>query len=132
MVLDLFSRKVVGWALSDSLATEVVQAALRMAIQRRSPLHGELLLHSDRGCQFTNDAFQMKLKLLGIACSMSRAGCCYDNAVMERFFWSLKHEWTNHQTFETIYDIRLSVFEYIETCYNPVRIHQALEYRSPD
>lgn len=132
VVLDLFSRKVVGWALSDSLATEVVQAALRMAIQIRCPLHGELLLHSDRGCQFTSDAYQRKLKLLGIACSMSRTGCCYDNAVMERFFWSLKHEWTNHQTFETIHDARLSVFKYIETFYNPVRIHQTLEYRSPD
>jgi len=98
VVLDLFSRKVVGWALSHSLATELVSAALRQAVESRRPEGQKLLHHSDRGCQYTSDAYQHILRTLGIQCSMSRTACCYDNAVMERFFWSLKHEWTNHET----------------------------------
>jgi putative transposase len=96
VVLDLFSRKVVGWALGNSLETELVTAALRQAVEARQPDRGQLLHHSDRGCQYTSDAYQWILRTLGINSSMSRTGCCYDNAVMERFFWSLKHEWTNH------------------------------------
>jgi len=94
VVLDLFSRKVVGWELSESLATPLVSSALRNAIEKRKPETSELLLHSDRGCQYTSDEYQSQLKTMNITCSMSRTGCCYDNAVMERFFWSLKHEWT--------------------------------------
>ena len=94
VVLDLFSRKAVGWALGTSLETELVSTALRRAIEARRPAAEELLHHSDRGSQYTSDAYQRILKTLGIQCSMSRTGCCYDNAVMERFFWSLKHEWT--------------------------------------
>jgi putative transposase len=131
-VVDLFSRKVVGWAISTSLATELVSEALRDAIERRRPDCQQLLHHSDRGCQYTSDAYQRTLKLLGIACSMSRRGCCYDNAVMERFFWSLKHEWTNHEQFANLEEARLSVFKYIETFYNPVRLHETLNYLSPD
>lgn len=132
VVLDLFSRKVVGWALSSSLATELVTEALRNAIEARKPQAGKLLHHSDRGCQYTSDAYQSQLKVLGIECSMSRTGCCYDNAVMERFFWSLKHEWTNHQEHATLQDLRLSVFQYIETFYNSQRIHQTLGFVSPN
>lgn len=84
VVLDLFSRKVVGWALSASLETELVATALRRAIEARRPANGTLLHHSDRGCQYTSEAYQRILKTLGIQCSMSRTGCCYDNAVMER------------------------------------------------
>lgn len=131
-VVDLFSRKVVGWSISTSLATELVSDALRSAIERRRPDCKHLLHHSDRGCQYTSDAYQQTLKLLGITCSMSRRGCCYDNAVMERFFWSLKHEWTNHEQFANLEDARLSVFRYIETFYNPVRLHETLAYLSPD
>lgn len=132
VVLDLFSRKAVGWAIGDSLETELVGTALRRAIEARRPHGGQLLHHSDRGCQYTSDAYQRTLKALGIECSMSRTGCCYDNAVMERFFWSLKHEWTKHERFADLEAARLSVFKYVETFYNPVRLHQTLGYQSPD
>jgi putative transposase len=132
VVLDLFSRKVVGWALGDSLATDLVSAALRRAVESRRPVGQHLLHHSDRGCQYTSDAYQQTLRTLGIQCSMSRTGCCYDNAVMERFFWSLKHEWTNHERFHNLEEARLSVFRYIETFYNPQRLHQTLGYLSPN
>ena len=132
-VLDLFSRKIVGWSMSDSLATPLVSEALRMAIESRRPPHlGQLIHHSDRGCQYTSDAYQRTLKTLGITCSMSRTGCCYDNAVMERFFWSLKHEWTKHEEYADLAAARLSVFRYIETFYNSTRLHQTLNYQSPD
>jgi putative transposase len=131
-VIDLFSRKVVGWAVRDSLATPLVAEALRRAIEARRPVGSKLLHHSDRGCQYTSDAYQQTLKALGIECSMSRKGECYDNAVAERFFWSLKHEWTKHESFADLEDARLSVFKYIETFYNPVRLHQSLSYKSPD
>jgi putative transposase len=132
VVLDLFSRKVVGWAIDTSLATELVSQALRQAIEARRPEGQELLHHSDRGCQYTSDAYRQTLRALGIECSMSRAGSCYDNAVMERFFWSLKHEWTNHESFEHLAEARLSVFKYIETFYNSVRLHQTLGYQAPN
>lgn len=131
VVLDLFSRKVVGWAVSDSLATPLVAAALRQAVESRRPDGAQLLHHTDRGCQYTSDAYQQTLRSLGIQCSMSRTGCCYDNAVMERFFWSLKHEWTNHLQFADLTQARLGVFRYIETFYNPERLHQTLGYLSP-
>ena len=131
VVLDLFSRKVVGWAIGDSLATPLVSAALRQAIETRRPGGAELLHHSDRGCQYTSDEYRRTLRSLGIECSMSRAGCCYDNAVAERFFWSLKHEWTNHEQFACQEHARLSVFRYIEAFYNTRRLHQSLGYQSP-
>jgi putative transposase len=109
-----------------------VAAALRQAIESRRPEGAQLLHHSDRGCQYTSDAYQHNLKTLGIQCSMSRTGCCYDNAVMERFFWSLKYEWTNHQTFHNLAAARLSVFRYIETFYNSQRLHQTLNYLTPN
>ena len=132
VVLDLFSRKVVGWALRDSLATPLVSEALRQAVESRRPVGKDLLHHSDRGCQYTSDAYQQTLRMLGVECSMSRTGECYDNAVMERFFWSLKHEWTKHESFENLAAARLSVFKYVETFYNPVRLHQTLGYKSPN
>lgn len=132
VVMDLFSRKVVGWSLDTSLATELVCEALRRAIESRRPIGQQLLHHSDRGCQYTSDAYQQTLRLLRIDCSMSRTGCCYDNAAMERFFWSLKHEWTNHHSYADLEEARLNVFKYIETFYNTVRIHQTLGYLSPN
>jgi putative transposase len=132
VVLDLFSRKVVGWSIGESLATELVSHALRNAIEARRPDGKKLLHHSDRGCQYTSDAYQSTLRALGVECSMSRRGDCYDNAVMERFFWSLKHEWTKHESFETLDAARMSVFKYIETFYNSIRLHQTLGYKSPD
>lgn len=132
VVLDLFGRKVVGWSIGDSLATGLVSEALRRAIESRRPDGKRLLHHSDRGCQYTSDSYQQTLRTLGITCSMSRTGNCWDNAVMERFFWSLKQEWTNHESFESLAEARLSVFKYIETFYNRVRIHQTLGYLTPD
>jgi len=132
VVLDLFSRKVVGWSIGDSLATPLVAVALRRAIESRRPVGSDLVHHSDRGGQYASDSYQRTLKALGIECSMSRTGDCYDNAVAERFFWSLKHEWTKHETFADLEAARLSVFKYVETFYNPVRLHQTLGYKSPD
>ncbi len=131
VVMDLFGRVIVGWSLGDSLATELVGSALRSAVESRRPRGQDLLLHSDRGCQYTSDDYQKTLAALGVTCSMSRTGCCYDNAVVERFFWSLKHEWTNHQELADMREARMSVFKYIDLFYNPKRIHQALGYVSP-
>ncbi|TWT66895.1 Integrase core domain protein [Posidoniimonas polymericola] len=131
-VVDLFSRKVVGWAMSDSLATPLVSGALRHAVQSRRPNRGELLHHSDRGCQYTSEGYQKTLKTLGIECSMSRRGDCYDNAVAERFFWSLKHEWTKHETYDDLEAARQSVFKYIDVFYNRQRLHQSLGYKTPE
>lgn len=132
VVIDLFSRKIVGWSMSDSLATPLVSEALRRAIESRRPGRGELLHHSDRGCQYTSDSYQKTLRILGIECSMSRTGNCWDNAVAERFFWSLKHEWTKHEQYDDLESARLSVFKYIETFYNRERIHETLGYKTPD
>lgn len=131
VVLDLFSRQVIGWQLGDSLATPLVSGALRQAIESRRPQPGQLLHHSDRGCQYTSDDYQKTLHTLGIECSMSRVGNCYDNAVAERFFWSLKHEWTKHYQYADLESTRLSVFKYIEVFYNRQRLHQALGYKTP-
>jgi len=132
VVLDLFSRKVVGWSISESLATPLVSTTLRNAIEARKPDTKSLLHHSDRGSQYTSDDYRKTLRTLNITCSMSRTGCCYDNAVMERFFWSLKHEWTKFEHFADINQARRSVFQYIETFYNSKRIHQTLGYKTPD
>jgi putative transposase len=130
--LDLFSRKVVGWAISTSLQTDLVSTALRRAIEARRPDGRRLLHHSDRGCQYTSEAYHTILTTLGIECSMSRMGCCYDNAVMERFFWSLKHEWIKHECFAGLEAAQRCVFKYIEMFYNTVRLHQTLGYQSPN
>jgi putative transposase len=132
VIVDLFSRKIVGWSMSTSLATKLVSDALRVAIETRRPDAQQLLHHSDRGCQYTSDAYQRTLSTLGITCSMSRTGNCYDNAVAERFFWSLKHEWTERDTFDDLAAARLSVFKYIETFYNTQRLHQTLGYKTPN
>lgn len=130
-VIDLFSRKVVGWSISQSLATDLVQAALRDAIEKRRPDGSQLLHHSDRGCQYTSNAYQQTLRTLGITCSMSRTGNCYDNAVAERFFWSLKYEWANHRVYANLESARQSIFNYIEIFYNQRRRHQTLAWVSP-
>jgi putative transposase len=108
-----------------------VQAALREAIEKRRPDGSQLLHHSDRGCQYTSNAYQQTLRTLGITCSMSRTGNCYDNAVAERFFWSLKYEWTNHRVYADLESARQSVFNYIEIFYNERRRHQTLDWVSP-
>ena len=118
-------------SFDTSLATDLVTRALRQAVESRQPRPG-LLHHSDRGCQYTSDRYQSILRGLGVTVSMSRKGCCYDNAVCERFFWSLKHEWTNQRSYIDLQDTRPSVFQYIELFYNRTRLHQALGYVSPE
>jgi transposase InsO family protein len=130
VVLDLYSRKVVGWATSDSLAADLCCRALRMAIEHRSPARG-VLHHSDRGVQYACDEFQELLARHGVTPSMSRTGNCYDNAVMESFFSALKRELTHHHVYPTREAARQSLFEYLEVFYNRRRRHSSLGYVSP-
>ena len=129
-VIDLCSRKVVGWAADDHLRAELPCAALQMALTHRRP-SGPLLHHSDRGVQYACDEYQALLARHGIECSMSRRGNCYDNAVVESFFGTLKTELIHHHTYATRNEARLALFEYLEVFYNRKRRHSALDYRSP-
>jgi len=129
-VMDLYSRRVVGWSLSDTLETTIVLDALRNAIARRRPGAG-LLHHSDRGVQYASGRYRELLESHGIDCSMSRRGNCWDNAPMERFMGSLKSEWVHHESYATIEEVGVSVFKYIDMFYNRVRRHQSLGYISP-
>jgi transposase InsO family protein len=129
--LDLYSRRVVGWAMSSGMPTSLVVNALQMAIDRRSPPPG-LLHHSDRGVQYAAHAFQGLLERRGITCSMSGKGNCYDNAVKESFFHTLKTELCDHEHYQTRAQARASIFEFIEVFYNRQRLHSTLGYCSPD
>lgn len=130
VVLDLFSRRVVGWATADHLRAELTCDALRGALTRRRPRAG-LLHHSDRGVQYASQAYQDLLSRHGIASSMSRRGDCYDNAVTESFFSTVKRELTHHEAYRTREEACRSLFEYIEVFYNRQRLHSTLGYRSP-
>jgi transposase InsO family protein len=129
-VLDLFSRKVVGWSMDNHLYSSLVEDALHMAVTRRRPAPG-LLHHSDRGTQYTSAAYQQKLTDLQCRVSMSRTGNCYDNAVMESFFSTLKSECLTAR-FQTRAQARTAIFEFIEVWYNRHRLHSSLGYLSPD
>jgi transposase InsO family protein len=128
-VLDLFSRKVVGWAMSEQMNAALVETALRMAVQGRQPT-ATLLHHSDQGSQYTSAAYQSSLSSANIQMSMSRVGNCYDNAVAESFFGTLKAECVTGQ-FATHTLARTAIFEYIEVWYNRQRLHSTLGYLSP-
>jgi putative transposase len=130
VILDLFSRAVVGWAVDTSLSTRLAMQALQMAVRRRRPAPG-LLHHSDRGCQYTSAEYNAELKKLGIDVSMSRRGNCWDNAVAESFFATLKSELVRHQTWGDAAELRAAVFEYVEVFYNRRRLHSTLGYRTP-
>ena len=130
VVLDLFSRRVVGWAIQPHLRVELALEALHMALGRRVPEAG-LLHHSDRGCQYAADAYQRVLRDHGIVCSMSRKGDCWDNAITERFFATLKTELIHRQPWPTRRGAKDAVAEYIEGFYNPYRLHSSLGYVSP-
>jgi transposase InsO family protein len=130
VILDLFSRSVVGWALDSTLSTRLPLAALDAAIGRRHPGAG-LMHHSDRGCQYTSTLYRDRLASLGITVSMSRKGNCWDNAVAESFFATLKTELVYRRSWRTRIELRSAVFEYIETFYNQRRLHSALGYKSP-
>lgn len=129
-VLDVFSRRIVGWSMSDRIDTELVTSALQMATTQRSPEAG-LLHHSDRGVQYASDAYRQILDELGVVCSMSRKGNCWDNAMMESFFGSLKSEWVYGKDYQTQEDAKQDLFKYIEMFYNRQRRHASLGYISP-
>jgi putative transposase len=129
-VVDLFSRRVVGWSMSATMTAQLVTDALVMAIWRRGKPRA-LLHHSDRGSQYTSEQFQRLMVDHGVTCSMSRSGNCWDNAAMESFFSSLKTERTARKTYRTRDDARADVFDYIERFYNPKRRHSTIGYMSP-
>lgn len=129
VVLDLYSRRVVGWAMSDRANTCLVNQALKMALLTRQPGEG-LLHHSDRGCQYTSDVYLEQLRQHDCQISMSRSGNCYDNAMVESFFATLKTECA-HTPFKSRAHARTSIFEYIEGWYNRQRLHSSLGYMSP-
>jgi putative transposase len=130
-VLDLYSRKVIGWSMNAQMTAQLVIDALMMAIWRRGkPI--ELLHHSDQGSQYTSEDFQRLLADQGITCSMSRKGDCWDNAAMESFFSTMKTERTARRTYVTRDEARADVFDYIERFYNPRRRHSTLGQVSPD
>ena len=129
-VIDLFSRRVVGWSMSATMAAQLVTDALVMAIWRRGKPDA-LLHHSDRGSQYTSEQFQRLMADNGVICSMSRSGNVWDNAAMESFFSSLKTERTGHKTYRTRDQARADVFDYIERFYNPKRRHSTIGYVSP-
>jgi len=129
VVLDLFSRKVIGWSMSQKMDTALVEAALRMALQGRHPPAG-LLHHSDQGSQYTSAAYRSCLNAALAKLSMSGAGNCYDNAVMESFFGTLKTECVTGP-FRTRTLARTTIFEYLEVWYNRQRLHSTLGYHSP-
>lgn len=130
-VMDVFSRRIVGWSMRDHLRSELVSEALEMAVDARRPSVG-LLHHSDRGVQYACGDYRALLEEHGIACSMSRRGNCYDNAVMESFFSTLKTELVHHERYATHEQARQSLFEWIEVFYNRQRRHSSLGYLSPE
>jgi transposase InsO family protein len=131
VVLDLFSRKVVGWAMDTHMNTALPLQALRMALNNRQPQAG-LLHHSDRGSQYASTIYQAVLQSQTMQPSMSRTANCYDNAVMESFFSSLKAELVDHHHFVSVVQARSEIFLYIEAFYNRKRLHSTLGYRSPE
>ncbi len=130
VVLDLFSRRVVGWSMQATMTAELVTDAFVMAVWRRGPASA-LLHHSDQGSQYSSEDFRRQLKALGVTCSMSRSGDVWDNSVMESFFSTLKIERVRGKTYATRDAGRADVFDYIERFYNPIRRHSTLGNRSP-
>jgi transposase InsO family protein len=132
-IIDLFSRKVVGYAMADHLRTELVVEALRTALGRGRRIVGDIWLHSDRGVQFSSEMFREVLNVTGINQSMSRRGDCWDNAPCESWFGKLKAEWIYpHGIYVTKKEAEMSIVEYIEMFYNSERVHQALDYCTPN
>ena len=130
-VIDLYSRKVIGWSMNSRMKAELVNNALLMAIWQRKPKADHLIWHTDRGSQYASDSHRAILKQHHIKQSMSRKGDCWDNAVAESFFGSIKTESIHHHKFKTREEARNVIFEYIEVFYNRVRIHSANNYLSP-
>ncbi len=129
VVLDAWSRRVVGWAMATHLRTELVLDALNMAVTQRRPT--QVIHHSDQGCQYTSLAFGLRCQEAGVRPSMGSVGDAYDNALCESFFATLECELLDRQRFATQVEARLAVFDFIEGWYNPHRRHSALDYESP-
>lgn len=129
-VMDLFSRKIIGWSMGDSNNTALISQALLMAIAQRADVNG-VTLHSDRGIQYASRDYQKIMRGHGIICGMSRKGNCWDNAVMESFYHSLKTECVVFEDYRTRSQARSSLFDYIELFYNRQRRHSSLAYKSP-
>jgi putative transposase len=129
-VIDLYSRQVIGWSMADHMKTRLINDALTMAIWKRKPSRG-LIWHSDQGSQYASDGHRAILKDHGVIQSMSRKGDCWDNAVAESFFHTLKTELTNHYQFNNHQEAKNVIFEYIEVFYNRIRIHSANNYLAP-
>lgn len=130
VVIDLFSRQVVGWSMNKSMRASLVNDALSMAIFKRKPAKG-LIWHTDRGSQYASYSHRALLESHGIIQSMSRKGDCWDNAVSESFFHTLKVELVHRQKFKTRSVAKTAIFEYIEVFYNRIRMHSANDYLSP-
>jgi putative transposase len=130
VVLDLFSRQIVGWSMQSQMTSEIVMNALLMAVWRRQPKAG-VMIHSDQGSQFTGSDWQSFLKAHGMICSMSRRGNCHDNAVAESFFQLLKRERVKRKIYATREHARADIFDYIEMFYNPIRRHGSNQGLSP-
>jgi putative transposase len=130
VVLDLYSRAIVGWSMSHRIDENLVQDALSMAVESRD-INDGLLLHSDQGSQYKANGYQQRLRDLNITCSMSRKGECHDNAVAESFFHSLKTELVCEQVYQNRSAARQEIFKYIEIFYNRKRRHSTLDYKSP-
>lgn len=131
MLMDLHSRKIVGWSTSSTPRQEITLEALTMAVEARR-LRPGLIHHTDRGGQYSSAAYQDLLDEYGMRCSMSRPGQCLDNAAAESFFHTLKTEWIYHAHYKTRREARLAIFEYIESFYNTIRMYSSLDYRSPE
>jgi transposase InsO family protein len=131
IIIDLYGRKVVGWSMNERITKELVLEALEMAINRRKPARG-LIFHSDRGSQYASHEFQRMLWEHGFISSMSRKGNCWDNAVSESFFSTLKTELIYQNQYESRGEAKRDIFQYIEIFYNRFRLHSALGYKSPE
>lgn len=130
VVIDLWSRRVIGWATGSKFDTDLTLGALNRALRSRSHIK-QLIHHSDRGAHYSSSAYQQRLRSKGIQASMSRAGNCYDNAVAESFFSSLKNEETLHHRYQTRQQARAALYDYIEVFYNRKRLHSSIDYLSP-
>jgi len=130
VILDLYSRFVVGWDLGDHMRVELVDAALDGALGKREPSDA-LMFHSDRGSQYASQSYRGRLEALGIRVSMSRRGNCWDNAVVESFFGTLKQELVHHVVWANLEEARAAIHDYIEVFYNRQRLHSTLGYRTP-
>jgi transposase InsO family protein len=131
VILDLFSRRVVGWAMAATMEKSLVLDALKMALRQRQP-PASLTHHSDRGSQYASADYRLELKTHGIVCSMSRKGNCWDNAVAESFFGGLKKEFVHDEEFETREKAKSGLFEWLEVFYNRQRLHSTLDYMTPE